>query len=75
MAAGWQVVAVDSAADDPALDYALATKTDLEEVAIRHGASVRPVVGDVRSASDMRAAVEAAVTHFGGCRRRSRQPA
>ena len=66
VAAGWQVVAVDSAADDPALDYALATKTDLEEVAIRHGANVRPVVGDVRSASDMRAAVEAAVTHFGG---------
>ena len=66
VAAGWQVVAVDSVADDPALDYALSTKTDLEEVAIRHGSNVRTVVGDVRSASDMRAAVEAAVTHFGG---------
>jgi SDR family mycofactocin-dependent oxidoreductase len=66
VAAGWQVVAVDSVADDPALDYALATKSDLEEVAIRHGANVRAVVGDVRSASDMAAAVEAAITHFGG---------
>ena len=31
VAAGWQVVAVDRSADDPALDYALATKADLEE--------------------------------------------
>jgi SDR family mycofactocin-dependent oxidoreductase len=66
VAAGWQVVAVDRTADDPALDYPLATAVDLEEVAIRHGANVRAVVGDVRSASDMREAVDAAVTHFGG---------
>ena len=66
VAAGWQVVAVDRSADDPALDYALATKADLEEVARRHGAAVRAVVGDVRSASDMRAAVDEAVGHFGG---------
>ena len=32
VAAGWQVVAVDRCADDPALDYPLATKADLEEV-------------------------------------------
>jgi SDR family mycofactocin-dependent oxidoreductase len=64
--AGWQVVAVDRSADDPALDYPLATAVELEEVAIRHGASVRAVVGDVRSASDMCEAVDAAVTHFGG---------
>jgi SDR family mycofactocin-dependent oxidoreductase len=63
---GWQVVAVDLSADDPALDYALATKADLEEVAGRHGANVRTLVGDVRSAADMRAAVDEAVTHFGG---------
>ena len=63
---GWQVVAVDLSADDPALDYALATKADLEAVAERHGSSVRTMVGDVRSAADMRAAVEEAVTHFGG---------
>jgi SDR family mycofactocin-dependent oxidoreductase len=66
VAAGWQVVAVDRTADDPALDYPLASAVDLEEVAIRHGAKVRAVVGDVRSASDMREAVGAAVTHFGG---------
>jgi SDR family mycofactocin-dependent oxidoreductase len=66
VAAGWQVVAVDRSADDSALDYALATKADLEGVAARHGAAVRAVVGDVRSASDMRAAVDEAVTHFGG---------
>ena len=59
--AGWNVVAVDRSADDPALDYALSTKADLEEVAGRHGASVRAVVGDVRSASDMQAAVDEAV--------------
>ena len=68
VAAGWQVVAVDRGADDPALDYALATKADLEEVAGRHGAAVRAVVGDVRSQSDMRAAVDEAVRHFGGVR-------
>ena len=47
--AGWQVVAVDRCADDPALEYALAAKSDLEEVAERHGAAVRTLVGDVRS--------------------------
>jgi SDR family mycofactocin-dependent oxidoreductase len=66
VAAGWQVVAVDRSADDAALDYPLATKADLEAVAERHGDAVRPVVGDVRSTSDMRAAVHEAVTHFGG---------
>ncbi len=66
VAAGWQVVAVDRCADDPALDYSLATKADLEEVAGRHGAAVRAVVGDVRSPSDMRAAVDEALRHFGG---------
>lgn len=64
--AGWSVVAVDVGADDPALDYALATKADLEEVAARHGAAVRSLVGDVRRAADMRAAVDEAVQHFGG---------
>jgi SDR family mycofactocin-dependent oxidoreductase len=66
VAAGWQVVAVDRCADDAALDYRLATKSDLQEVAARHGAAVRPVVGDVRSPSDMRAAVDEALRHFGG---------
>jgi SDR family mycofactocin-dependent oxidoreductase len=66
VAAGWQVVAVDRSADDPDLDYPLSTKADLEGLAARHGSSVRTLVGDVRSASDMRAAVDEAVAHFGG---------
>ena len=65
VAAGWQVVAVDRSADDPDLAYPLSTKADLEAVAGRHGDAVRTVVGDVRSTSDMRAAVEEATTQFG----------
>ena len=65
VAAGWQVVAVDRSADDPDLAYSLSSKADLEAVAGRHGDAVRTVVGDVRSASDMRAAVEEATTQFG----------
>jgi SDR family mycofactocin-dependent oxidoreductase len=63
---GWQVVAVDLGADDPALDYPLATRADLAAVGARHGEAVQTLVGDVRSASDMRAAVEEAVRRFGG---------
>ncbi|HSZ37689.1 MAG TPA: mycofactocin-coupled SDR family oxidoreductase [Acidimicrobiales bacterium] len=65
--AGWNVVAVDAAADDPSLDYALATKADLDALVDRHGAAaVRGVVADVRSPAAMRAAVDEAVRHFGG---------
>ncbi|HEY6429202.1 MAG TPA: mycofactocin-coupled SDR family oxidoreductase [Acidimicrobiales bacterium] len=63
---GWQVVAVDRCADDPALDYPLATPEELEAVGARHGDAVRTLIGDVRSAADMHAAVEAARHHFGG---------
>ena len=66
--AGWNVVAVDRVSDDPALDYALASESDLEEVAARHGDAVRTVVGDVRKPADLRAAVDEAVRHFGGLR-------
>lgn len=66
VAAGWQVVAVDRSADDPDLGYSLSTKADLEDVAERHGDAVRTVIGDVRSAADLRAAVDDAVVHFGG---------
>jgi SDR family mycofactocin-dependent oxidoreductase len=65
VAAGWQVVAVDVCADDPALDYPLATPADLKAVGARHGDAVRTMVGDVRSAADMRAAVDEAAGHFG----------
>lgn len=63
---GWQVVAVDRCADDPALDYPLATPEELDAVGARHGDAVRTLIGDVRSAADMHAAVEAARHHFGG---------
>jgi SDR family mycofactocin-dependent oxidoreductase len=63
--AGWHVVAVDRGADDPALDYPLATKAELEAVARRHGETVRTVVGDVRNVSDMQSAVDDAVNGFG----------
>jgi SDR family mycofactocin-dependent oxidoreductase len=66
VASGWNVVAVDVGDDSPALEYALATKADLDEVVTRHGAAVRGVVGDVRSPVAMRAAVDEAVRHFGG---------
>ncbi len=66
VAAGWQVVAVDRCADDPALDYPLAAKSDLEELAGRHGAAVRTLVGDVRHPTDLQAAVDEALDHFGG---------
>ncbi len=63
---GWRVVAVDIGADDPALDYPLATPEDLDAVGARHGDAVITMIGDVRSAADMRAAVDAALDRFGG---------
>jgi SDR family mycofactocin-dependent oxidoreductase len=66
VADGWQVVAVDLCADDPVLDYALATPADLDELQARHGMSVHTMVGDVRSRADMEAAVRAAGERFGG---------
>ena len=66
--AGWNVVAVDRSADDPALNYALASESDLEEMAARHGDAVRTLVGDVRNPAHLRAAVDEAVRHFGGLR-------
>jgi SDR family mycofactocin-dependent oxidoreductase len=66
VASGWQVVAVDRAADDPALDYSLASEAELEALAERHGDAVCTRVGDVRHSVDMQAAVDEAVTRFGG---------
>jgi SDR family mycofactocin-dependent oxidoreductase len=63
---GWRVVAVDVCADDPSLDYAMATPADLAELGARHGDQVHTMVGDVRSRSDMQGAVDMAVTVFGG---------
>jgi SDR family mycofactocin-dependent oxidoreductase len=65
VADGFSVVAVDVCAEDPALGYALATREDLDAVASRHGDRVVTLVGDVRSQSDMEAAVALAVQRFG----------
>jgi SDR family mycofactocin-dependent oxidoreductase len=66
VAQNWQVVAVDVCADDPGLDYHLATEADLAALGRRHGDRVHTMVGDVRSQSDMDAAVGMAVSRFGG---------
>jgi SDR family mycofactocin-dependent oxidoreductase len=62
----WQVVAVDLCADDPSLEYHLATEADLAALGERHGSKVHTMVGDVRRQADMDAAVAAAVHQFGG---------
>ena len=62
---GWKVVALDVCADDPNLDYPLATPADLADLGRRHGAKVHTMIGDVRSQSDMDAAVAAAIGEFG----------
>jgi SDR family mycofactocin-dependent oxidoreductase len=66
VASDWRVVAVDVCANDPALAYDLASAEDLEFLGHRHGAKLRTLVGDVRSRSDMNAAVALAVGEFGG---------
>lgn len=62
--AGWQLVLVDVAADDPAIPYRLATRDDLDAVAEECGGVA--VVGDVRRQDDMDRAVATAVESFGG---------
>lgn len=63
-AQGWSLVLVDSCRDDPALGYPLASRDQLEATAQRCGGEA--VVGDVRSATDLRRAVDLAVARFGG---------
>ncbi len=63
---GWQVVAVDVCADDPSLNYSLANAAELDALGAKHSGSVLTMIGDVRSHLDMQAAVEAAVSTFGG---------
>jgi SDR family mycofactocin-dependent oxidoreductase len=65
---GWAVVAVDRCADDPALPYALATRTELDAVVAACGEPERVVacVADVRRADELEAAVAVAVERFGG---------
>jgi SDR family mycofactocin-dependent oxidoreductase len=75
--AGWSVLAVDSAADDPALPYPMATRADLSEVVGRAevvsrasesagDGRVRSFVADVRDAGAVTAAVAEAQRRWGG---------
>jgi SDR family mycofactocin-dependent oxidoreductase len=70
-ATGWSVLAVDSAADDPALPYPMATPAELSEVARRASESagagrVRSFVADVRDPAAVTAAVAEAEARWGG---------
>jgi SDR family mycofactocin-dependent oxidoreductase len=66
---GWQLVLVDRCADDPSLDYALATTAELDAVVARcggkHGTAFG-VVADVRDQRALDGAVAAALERFGG---------
>jgi SDR family mycofactocin-dependent oxidoreductase len=69
-AAGWSVLAVDRAADDPALPYPMATPADLSGVVARAGQGdpdrVQPFTADVRDLTALEAAVATAETRWGG---------
>ena len=63
-AAGWRLVLVDRAGDDPALPYHLATRADLDAVA--RACDGIAVVADVRDQPALTRAVGLAVDRFGG---------
>jgi len=67
-AAGWSVLAVDRAADDPALPYPMGTAADLAGVVHRAGAAGRAAgfVADVRDQAALDAAVASAESRWGG---------
>ncbi len=67
--AGWSVLAVDLAADDPALPYAMATEAELAAVVAKanQGADrVVSFVADVRDPTALGTAVAAAEARWGG---------
>jgi SDR family mycofactocin-dependent oxidoreductase len=66
---GWRLVLVDRCEDDPALDYTLSTKAELNQVVEACGGGAGRaigVVGDVRDQAALDAAVRLAVDEFGG---------
>ncbi len=66
VADGWRVVAVDRCADDPALPYALGTRTELDAVVGAAGDRAIAAVADTRDASALAAAVAEAESRWGG---------
>ena len=63
---GWSVVAVDRAADDPRVPYALGTRDELDAVAAAGGPDVVAHVADTTDEDDLAGAVALAGTRFGG---------
>jgi SDR family mycofactocin-dependent oxidoreductase len=63
---GWYVVAVDIAADDPALPYRLGTKAELDAVAAAAPDRIHPVAADVRDLDALQLAVADAEHRWGG---------
>lgn len=61
---GWQLVLLDVCADDPALDYPMATEAELDRVARETRAIAH--VGDVRDQAAVDAAAAEAVRAYGG---------
>lgn len=64
-AAGWAIVAVDRASDDPRLPYAMGTAAELDEV-VAVAADAVAVAGDAADLEVMRGAVALAEERFGG---------
>ncbi len=65
-AAGWAVLAVDAAADDPSLPYPMATRAELDAVVAAAGPSAAAFVADVRDPAALAAAVAEAEARWGG---------
>jgi SDR family mycofactocin-dependent oxidoreductase len=65
---GWRLVLVDRCADEPALDYPLATRADLDATIAACGGpdAAEGVVADVRDQEELDGAVKLAVERFGG---------
>lgn len=65
VADGWSVVALDICADDPAIDYPLATRDELDAVVGRHGPHAVAVTADVRHQAALDEAVATARSVYG----------
>ena len=63
---GWRLVLVDRCVDDPALDYRLATRDELDAVVDACGPDATGTVADVRDQEALDAAAGIAVQRFGG---------
>ncbi|MBV1855111.1 mycofactocin-coupled SDR family oxidoreductase [Catellatospora tritici] len=63
---GWSVLAVDAAADDPALPYRLGSRDELDTLVATLDERVHGFVADVRDPAALDAAVAHARRHWGG---------